>query len=388
MKKVHLFSESICKHYVAPRWSAAYIFSTVCTMLTFAIPFFLCFSPRYALKNNNSLSQSNQNSFSNRIRSTKNTIATPVGIWLKHDIYREQPKVQFRYKVIFVAQGKEKMFDESKQSVNSSNGGGEHYMIPKELYYSTIDSINELRPETFRSASATSREADNDSDGVTDHLRLTIKMPLKENEYVYGMQAIVFVQYRLEAHVKMEMESLAYVHHESGLAGSKFSSTGDLCLRQMVPIPIMDDSSNDGELWTLFEDDKLLDIHSVERGVAMESNVRNIIQKYQSRNIATDYIQRFPVWTRQHDEYYHSVQNGDNDAGENEKKEYTKDFEFDLTVVIPKMQSIIYVPTLMEVLAEAWVRYLSFLVITGFCLRHLFLFVFTNHIVNSNMSIG
>ena len=128
------------------------------------------------------------------------------------------------------------------------------------------------------------------------------------------------------------------------------------------------DSSNDGESWTLFEDDKLLDIHSVERSVTMESNVRSIIQKYQSRNIATDYIERFPVWTRQHGEYRHSVQNGDNDTGEIQKKKYTKDFEFDLTVVIPKMQSIIYVPTLMEVLAEAWIRYFSFLVITGLCL--------------------
>lgn len=361
MKKVLLYSESLCKHYTAPRWSIAYIFSILCTALTFVIPFYMCFSPRYAL-NLNPQSPSG-------IRD-RSTIATPVGIWLKHDTYREQPKVRFQYKVIFVAQLKEKTKD------NNS--------ISKEVYYSTIDDLNDLRLETFRSASTTSREADDDFDGVMDRLLVNIKMPLKANEYVYSIQALAFVKYRLDTHVKMEMESLIYVQHESALPGSKFTTIGDLCLRQLTPIPIIGmspDGANSENIWTLFSDNRLIDFQSVGK-VASQSNIGNIIHKYQSRSIATDYNERFPMWTRQVEDAYVV-----DDMNEEGLDKHIKDFEFDLTVTIPKMQSVVYVPTLGEVLTEAWVRYLSQLVITGLIIQRMLSFVLRNHIFKANVSI-
>lgn len=367
MKRVHLFSHSICKHYTAPRWSFEYILTLLCTVLTFTLPFFLCISPRYAL--NGDSTQSNT-----LLRDTS-TIATPVGVWLKHDTYREQPKVKFQYKVIFIAQIKNKILQEIDGKIIES-------FTSKELYYSTIDGMNELRTETFRAASTTSREIDNDFDGVMDRLLMEIKMPLKANEYVHGIQFIALLNYRLDTHVRMEMESLFYLHHESGLAGSKFSSTGDLNLRQMRPIPIINTSNDETDksnIWKLYSDEALLEYDNI--GVnSSQSNVmqiQKIIEKYQSRSIATDYVERFPVWFTEIEEDI----NVEPKAG----NEYLKDFELSLTVDIPKMQSIVYVPTLMEVLSEAWIRYLSLLVITGFLVRRALFFLFTNHFMKTKI---
>jgi hypothetical protein len=311
---------------------------------------------------------------SDKLFTDASTIATPVGVWLKHDTYREQPKVNFQYKVIFVAQVREK-------SLQQIDGKMIESFIPKELYYSTIDGMNELRTETFRVASTTSREIDNDFDGVVDRLLMEIKMPLKPNEYVYGIQSMALVNYRLDTHVRMEMESLIYSHHESGLAGSKFSSTGDLKLRQMRPIPIIhtgNDQTHKRDIWKLYSDKALLEFDNIGMNPS-QSSLMQIIEKYQSRSIATDYSERFPLWLIENEEFI----DDEIEAG----KEFSKDFELRLTVDIPKMQSIIYVPTLMEVLTEAWIRYLSLLVITGFLIRRVLFFLFTNHFMKTKIII-
>ncbi len=369
MKKVQLFSYPICKQYKAPRLSIPYLFSVFCTVLTFTIPFYLCFSPRYALKDDyNTDFNVNERSYSQH-----NTLATPVGIWLKHDTYREQPKVQFQYKVIFVAQAKE------KKAREGAKNEGEYITLPKEIFYSTMGDINQAR--TCRTASTVSREADDNLDGVVDRLLIQIKLPLQKMEDIYSVQALVFVTYKLEAHVKMEMQSLVYVQHQSNLPGLKLSSTGDLNLRQMMPIPIVEgaiDSEGRKKSLKLFDDEyeQLLNVPSVSM-VSSESNVQNILRKYESRSIATDYSERFSVWSRQIDDD-HNLDADNSSDGEN-----SKDFELDLTIVIPKMQSVVYIPTLMEVVTEAWIRYLSLLVVVGCFIRQVLTFVFSNQILKS-----
>jgi hypothetical protein len=358
MKRVYLFSNPINRQYSAPRLSFAYFFTVVCKVATFLIPLFVCFSPRYALN----LDSEGEN----HVHRHRNTLATPVGIWLKHDTYREQPKVSFQYKVIFVAQVMEKI------TVNQGEENDSNPFTPKELYFSTIGDINELRHESFRSASIKSREVDDNLDGVLDQLLLNIKMPLRVNEYVHGIKALAFINYELNSHINMDMESLVYVHHNSGLAGSKFSTYGDLSLRQRKPI-----SRTDSHL-SMYHNDNLL--HPYVAGkVAMESNVGSILNKYKERDVATDYIERFPRWTSEDNSY-------ETKDTENED-ELTKKFEIDITIEIPKMQTIVYVPSLTEVLTEAWIRYLSFLIITGFCVKRFLEFVFTKNIIKASQSV-
>ena len=244
---------------------------------------------------------------------------------------------------------------------------GDDYDVPRELYYSTMHNVNELRPESFRVAAVTSREADDDSDGLVDRLILKFALPIKD-ERVYGVQALIFLNYRLQNHVKVDMESLAYVHHDAGLPASSYSSRGDLMLRQNMPMNV------EQEFTALYSNDDLLgmDMNEAAIGIsARNSNIMNILERYKSRDIATDYLERFPVWTRH--------------AGED--KDNMDTFDLRVTIDVPRLQQVIFVPTLQEVLLEAWMRYLSLLVIAVYLMRRLFHFVYTNRIANSHIKI-
>ena len=46
---------------------------------------------------------------------------------------------------------------------------------------------------------------------------------------------LVFIS--LQKYVTLQMESMAYIHHSSPLAGSEFSSVGKLILQQSGPLP-------------------------------------------------------------------------------------------------------------------------------------------------------
>lgn len=373
MTKAKLHSHPIATTYVAPRLSIAYVFSTICAILILLIPFYLCFSPRYALRNN--LNDVNDNN--NYLNTRRTTLGTPVGIWLKHDTYREQPKVKFQYRVIVVVQAKVKV-ENNEDETNSTTENAS--MLPKEIYYSTFDEINEKRPESFRASSTTSREADDDMDGIMDRLLLKVNIPIDRNEFVYGVQALVFVTYKIENHVKMEMESLIHVHYESGIPGSKFTSFGDLNLRQMKAIPIISDNAqnDDDDIIRMYVDEELVQLQSASFEPSL-SNVNNILKRYHARSIATDYVERFPMWTRQ----VKGPSMSNDESGEDDKS-----FELDLTVIIPKMQSIVYVPTLMEVLTEAWMRYLSLLVVIGGIGQLLFQYVFANQIIRTDVIVS
>ena len=372
MTKAKLYSHPVATTYAAPRLSIAYIFSTTCTIVILLIPFYLCFSPRYALRNN--LNDDNDNN-NNYLNTRRTTLGTPVGIWLKHDTYREQPKVKFQYRVIVVAQAKVRV----ENNEDETNATGNESMLPKEIFYSTFDQLNEKRQESFRASSTTSREADDDMDGVMDRFLLKVNIPIERNEFVYGLQALVFVTYKLENHVKMEMESLIHVHHESGIPGSKFTSFGDLNLRQMKAIPIISrNTQSDDDIIRMYVDEELVQLQSATFEPSL-SNVNNVLKRYHARTVASEYVERFPMWTRQVEGPSMST---------DESSEDDKFFELDLTVTIPKMQTIVYVPTLMEVLTEAWMRYLSLLVVISGIGRLLFHFVFSNQILRTDIIVS
>ena len=140
-------------------------------------------------------------------------------------------------------------------------------------------------------AAVIAREVDEDLDGVMDRFYLDAKLPLHHGEQIYGIQALLFFDYQLQNHVKINMESLMYVYHSSGLPGTSFTSRGDLSFRQNNPIGVRDDFS------TLYADEPLLDSQDTAM-IASDANVHTISQKYEARAFGTDYIERFPIWKR------------------------------------------------------------------------------------------
>ena len=316
MPKAQLITIPICKRFFVSRFSVAYLVKVASILLAMIIPYILTLSPK----------------------------DYPLGIWLKRDSYREQPEVNFQYKVIVVAQIKDEFGD------------------PNEIYYSSMYELNALRPETFRAASVSSQEVDENLDGLVDLLALNIRIPTIKEE-VYGIQALIFLNYRLQNHVRLDMESLAYVQHNGGLPASGFSSRGDLLLRQNQPLRIKDEFAN------LYSNDDL--IHSFGRGANTgETNINKILERFESRDVATHYSERFPIWGGRR---FISTQGADESAM----------FDLKITIDIPKIQQVVFIPTLSQALLEAWMRYLSLLVIAVTMMRKFLFFIYTNQIFRS-----
>ncbi len=315
-------------------------------MVTIIVPYFLCFSPDYSR--------------------TSSPSGYPLGLWLKRDSYREQAEVKFQYKTILVAQG-----TASSSNTEDDSCLGENK--PIEMYYSTMNSINNLKVN-YRPSSVSYLEVDDDKDGLTDHLILHFQLPLESNERVYGVQALIFLSYTLQNHVKMNMDSLAYIRHDAGLPASSFKTRGDLVLRQNLPMQVKKINTD------LYRDDPLLDLHNASRH-SSKTTVMGILEQYDTRDLTTDFLERFPIWTRdivdpteEHDECDSSTTDG-------------KVFDLHITIDVPKLQRVMYIPTLYEVLVEAWIRYLSLLVIAVIVARRILHFVYSSQLLKTFIAV-
>ena len=235
--------------------------------------------------------------------------------------YREKPDVKFMYKFIMVL-----------EATSRTTGH------TREIFFSTIDSLNVLRPESYRMANVKFHEDDADLDGIFDSFTLEADVPLTEGEQVMSMQAVTFFNFRLQQRVKFDMESAAYTSFESGIPVSGFDTNGSLMLRQRNPLGIRDYVS------ALYADETpLVDItdrnaQSAKR--TTDSNIGHILEKYRKRDVAADYVERYPIKSR-------AVDNGEGET-----------FHLEMTVDIPD-QEILYIPTLIEILKDGWVKYLS-----------------------------
>ena len=236
--------------------------------------------------------------------------------------------------------------------------------IPIELYYSTMTAVDHFNDrDNFRLASVIYRKDDDDLDGKVDRLILDFELPLGSTEKIYGIQGLVFVQYRLNGHVKMSMESLAYIQHDGGLPASRFETRGDLVLRQNFPMRVRNTNT------ILYEDDSWLDDKAAFRSMGGEKlNIKDIVRRYGARELTTDYSERYPIWGR-------DITSGA--LGQ----EGNTNFKLKATIDVPRLQDILYIPTLYEVLMEAWMRYLSLLIVSVFLMRRLVQFVYARQVL-------
>jgi hypothetical protein len=299
LKMVLLFASPSLKRFYAPRCSMAYLFSIVSSVLVIILPYLLCF-------NRGEMHQ---------------TIA-----WLRWDSYREQPRVHFNYKTIMMFQATD---TDTKQV--------------KQLFSSSIRTFNNSS-NNFRPASISYNEHDYNLDGVVDRIHISGRLPLK-NESLKSLQIIVFVDYSLTKHVKIDMESMIYFDYHGSYPGTRLDLTGDLILRQNAPIRIGNTSVD------IYKDESLLEYSLSSSSLPDSEKVQRILNSFQDRDVATDFHKRFSVWTPRKEE------------------EISNSFDLNLNIDIPKLQPVIYIPTFYEALLEFWMRYLSLLIIFILLLR-------------------
>ena len=92
---------------------------------------------------------------------------------------REQPKVEFLCKFIMVLEG---------EATSTGLGG-----TTSEIFVSTMDSLNAMRPESHGMANVEFRgDDDDDRDGVFDSFAMDAVVPLVGDERIGSMQALLF----------------------------------------------------------------------------------------------------------------------------------------------------------------------------------------------------
>ena len=308
-----VFREPLSQPYKATRLSIACLFVLLCNALVVLLPFFF-------------LTSSNDDG----------------GLWKANGTYREQPSVKFLYKFIMVLEATSPSTEQTK-----------------EIFVSTLDSLNVLRPESYRPANVEVHENDTNLDNKFDSFTLEAEVPLGEDEQIQSMQALVFFDYKIQSRVKFDMESVAYTSFESGLPISGYDTKGALELRQTNPLGIRDYSS------TLYADETplvdIFDSPSVNNRL-VDSNVARVLNKHRERNVVVDYVEHYPIKSRA------------SNSGE------SSNFHFKMKVDIPD-QEVLYIPTLIEVLKTGWIQYLSVVVVCWFLVERIKRFVFVTKLL-------
>jgi transmembrane protein 231 len=269
--------------------------------------------------------------------------STEGGLWTRNKSYREQPKLQYVREIIVLVQAVE-------TKINSTINGSQ-MQNQKEIFFSTIRVLNELHPMSFRMASVRSREFDKNEDGIVDLVDIEINLPLKSGENVYSIHVIPFFDFILSNHVKMRMDTLAYVHFTSGMPITSFTSKGELILKQKALIPVRQSQYN------FYADSRLLDISSFGR--RHESIIQYLIEESDSRLFSTNYIQEYPT-----------------------TKTSSTPQALNISLIFHNpVQNIEYTPAVYELFTDAWIRYISLYWIAMKFVHQLYSLVYPNRII-------
>ena len=251
-----------------------------------------------------------------------------IGLWLQEDYFREQPEVNYKHDFILLVQGKDP---------NSILG------------YSTYRKFNDFLGESVRIPTVTSTEFDRNHDGKMDYLSLKVRLPLSDTEIIHKVQLLLFFDYQLHKFPSVQMESLANIHYDSSLPASEFITEGYLKFNQKHSLP------NKGS-YTKFN----VPIINTTSDNLQSWDLQSIMAAYQSRNISTDFIGRYPVWK----------------SGET----FGQPFIIKVKIFY-REELIMYRPGFFQLIKFAWIQYLAILLIFFVVLGQVKKIVYNNRLV-------
>jgi len=323
---VEAYSDLLKRRYRTGACSAAYFFSIGCTFFVIVVPYFLAYSSH--------------------------------DFWRRENTYFEQPHVQFTYKVVLQLSG-----------TQITDPARPYEGLPLQLYFSSMPAVNAFHEDSLRASVLKSEEIDSDNDGLNDMLTVEATMPLLGTESIYACTMLVFVQYRLNDRVKMEMESLAAFEYSSSVPGKGLSTFAEIALHQVEPLSVR------GGYKQPYTDFPLLEPQTVNS--AEETFVSTIVEKYFDRNETTVLSQPYYVW--------------DQDAPLSDDRAHKKKFVAKLKLKIPRNE-VIYIPEISEMLKFAWIQYFGVFVVIYYLVDAVQAFVFSAQVfetsVSSDLTVG
>lgn len=262
-----------------------------------------------------------------------------TNFWLKTNTYREQPDNAYEYKILVQATGL---------------AGSDNY------FYSSVPDLNRLRGDTLKMCSVKTREVDDNRDSIPDKFRLEVELPLASAESVSKVDALVFFRTQLQNKAKIVMESAIHISYDSGSAGAGLYTSGNMIFSQTHPLPVK------GGYVTMYSNTDLLDPSKISG--SSDGDIRTILEQISARNLTMTYKPELTHWTPVVDSASAST------------------FTLTADIKIPTAD-IVYIPTAVEVLRDAWIKYLSMFVVVGFFLEKLCSFVYFHQIVETKMLV-
>ncbi|XP_056138192.1 transmembrane protein 231 [Lampris incognitus] len=250
------------------------------------------------------------------------------GFWIKRSTYEEQPVVRFQYQTLLVA-------------LTSTKGD---YVT-----WSTFPHFNNMQGTNLRIPTISVREEDQNEDGKLDRLIFRLKLPLKPEEQVYGVQLLLTFNYQLFRMSTVVMQTLAYIQHFSSVPGAQLYINGELRLQQRMPLPHRG-------LYNVYN----VSVIDGSSPFASSYDLINIIGTYQDRNLTTVLSCPSPVWI----------------VG----RAARAPFELNADIRYP-MEVISYHPGFWETIKFAWIQYVSVLLIFLWIFNRVQTFVFQNQVL-------
>eukprot|EP01135_Chromosphaera_perkinsii_P008739 Nk52_evm72s1444 gene=Nk52_evmTU72s1444 len=255
------------------------------------------------------------------------------GFWLKQIAVREQPNVRFMKNIILSCDG-------TKSSV------------PNFITWSTYADYNAIASANLRVPAVKTFENDTNNDGKYDSLNFEIELPLSDTEIVNDVKLLLMFDYEFSSNINLKMQSLAYIYYSSPLAGSHFSTEGQLMFNQKSLLG--------------FESTRTLYDTSIVNATrsAGAYSFRNILREYNKRNDTTVFTNSYPVWSSNRGSGQPFIISGTID--------YTE-------------QEILLIPGFWETLKFAYVQFIAIAYLLYLIVRHIRHFLYTNQLVTTQV---
>ena len=258
------------------------------------------------------------------------------GLWLTESRYRERPEVRFRYKFLVVLDATSRTTGARKEILVSS---------PEPV-------VHARRPDGYRAAKVQFRE-----DEGRHAFHFDAVVPLAADEEVRGMQAALFFDVALRARAQLDTDALVHASFASSGLGRPvhgYDTTGSLVLRQARPF-----RQRRGAAAAARDPEDETPLLDADDSAPADASLARMLKRYRERSIAVDYVERYPIQARAR-----AADALAEDA-----------FRLRIQVDVPE-QEIACVPTLLEVLKDAWVKYLSVAVFCWMLLERIKSFAF------------
>lgn len=138
--------------------------------------------------------------------------------------------------------------------------------------------MNQVFSSKVRTPILRSAEIDENKDGIPERLELSVNLPLRTGEKIFGFDIVTYHDAQLNSVARYFFDNIGYVHFEgSGLPLSKVNIDGDFILRQSWPLNAY------GGYKQLYSDALLYDLSSRPLSAA-DISISTILGKFNSRN--------------------------------------------------------------------------------------------------------